>query len=87
MEIERVQNWLKSAPKGARFCYHVGHLANDRTRITWDGETQRFSEETVEPVHAIGWLMWKAYCRGKVILFQERTDPKSFCYWASKRRV
>ncbi len=87
MDIMQVQNWLKSAPKGARLCYHEGHLANDRTRINWNGDTQQFSEETLEPVHSIGWLMWKAYCRGKVILFQERIASKKFRYWASKRRV
>ena len=87
MEIDRVNNWLKSASVGSRLCYHEGHLANDRTRITWDGETQRFSEKTVEPVHSVGWLMWKAYCRGQVMLFQERIAAKKFRYWASKRRV
>ena len=70
MEIKRVQNWLKSAPVPSRLCYHEGHLANDRQRIVWDGERQKFSEETVEPVDSIGWLIWKAYCRGQVLLFQ-----------------
>ncbi len=87
MEITQAQNWLKSAPKGSRLCYHEGNLANDRQRIVWHGDTQQFSEETLEPVHSVGWLMWKAYCRGKVILFQERLDPKTFRYWAAKRRV
>ncbi len=86
MEIDQVQNWLKSAPSGNRLCYHEGHLANDRQRIVWDGENQQFHEEFVEPVHSIGWLIWKAYCRGKVMLFQERVDSKKFRYWASKRR-
>ena len=87
MDLEQARNWLKSAPIGSRRCYHEGHLANDRQRIVWDGERQRFSEEIIEPVDAIGWLMWKAYCRGKVILFQERIAAKKFRYWASKRRV
>ncbi len=86
MEIMQVQNWLKSAPKGARLCYHEGHLAKDRQVLIWDAEPQRFREEVIEPVHSVGWLMWKAYCRGQVILFQERTDTKTFRYWAEKRR-
>ena len=47
MEIDRVKNWLKSASVGSRLCYHEGHLANDRTRITGVGDTQRFSEKTI----------------------------------------
>ena len=84
MEITRVENWLRSAPPGSRLCYHEGHLANDRQRIIWD--KGGFSTEIIEPVSTIGNLMWEAYCKGQVMLFQERTETKKFRYWASKRR-
>ncbi len=84
MEIEKAKNWLRSAPVGSRLCYHEGQLADDRIRLFW--ENGGFTTEIVEPVAVIGDFMWAAYCKGQVMLFQERTGRGVFRYWASKRR-
>ncbi len=85
MDTKKAQNWLRSAPTGSRLCYHEGHLANDRRELIWTGS--RFTEKDLQPVCAVGHLMWDAYCIGKVMLFQERREAGGFRYWASKRRM
>jgi hypothetical protein len=83
MEPTKIANWLNSAAPGSRICYHEGLLADDRQKIKFDGSS--FTHQIIEPVSTIAKLMWAAYCKGKVILFQERVAKRHFRYWALKR--
>ena len=55
--------WLPVAPAGEPFCYHYGHLAEDRVY---------YDDTPVEPIDALARAAWDASEAGLVVLVQER---------------
>lgn len=68
---EAVEARLKSLRRGERFAYHVGFLAKDR----------QFSYE----LNVTARLVWEAYEKGRVTLFQQRAnDNAGFVYYLAR---
>lgn len=81
--VPAAREWLKTAQRGAKRVYHVGHLIVDRGFTQKDGNKWTFKR--VEPLHSLARLLQEAEAKGEVYLLQRRLGDGEYVYYAIKR--
>lgn len=82
--------WVNNSKKGDRYVYHTGFLLMDRAHkleigIGPDGGDSVIMLVNREPVHTEAKLVWQAYEKGHVTLFQRKLGKAVYEYIAERR--